>query len=216
MKKKTLGLIGLCLLASACLGAGVGLTVSNIYDRQANIVMVKAEEAEEELTSESETLTEEEKTKMQELIAELNAKYKEIRDTQIFGTTIGTIVGAVVGAVVSMIPSLLNRANIRKAIEEVSLTRQIVDDNKKLAKDIKEKFHIVDEKYDKVISVCETVSESLKLTQEKLELVEKQNAEISNENKEMKELLLIIFSQSAVLTSLGVSEETFKKYLPKQ
>lgn len=213
MKKKTLGLIGLCVLASAGLGTCVGMTVYNYYDNQANVIMVKAEELDEETTSSE--ITPEEENKIKELLAELAAKYKEIRDAQIFGTTIGAIIGTIVGAVVSMIPALLNRSNIKKALEEVALTRGIVDSNKKLAEQLKKDYQITNQNYDKAIKVMDDMSKTLAVTQAALGQLSKENAEIKAENKEIKELLLAVFSQSTVLTSLGISEEAFKKFLPE-
>lgn len=213
MKKKTLGLIGLCVLASAGLGTCVGMTVHNYYDNQANVIMVKAEKLDEEITSSE--ITPEEENKIKELLAELAAKYQEIRDSQIFGTTVGTIIGTIVGAVVSMIPALLNRSNIKKALEEVALTRGIVDSNKNLAEQLKKDYQITNQNYDKAIKVMDDMSKTLAVTQAALGQLSKENAEIKAENKEIKELLLAVFSQSTVLTSLGISEEVFKKFLPE-
>ena len=53
----------------------------------------------------------------------------------------------------------------------------------------------------------------LATTQKMLEKVSEENAEIKAENKELKELILDLFSHSEVLVALGVSEDVFKKYL---
>lgn len=212
MKKQTIGLVCLCLLASAGVGASVGMATYAHYNNEANIIMVKAEDAESELES-SEDITEEEKSKLQEYIDVLEKKYAEIRDTQIFGTTLGTIIGAVVGAVVSLIPALLNRGNIKKALEEVSLTRAVAESNEKLAKKLQEDYKITNDNYLKVVKELGIVSANLKTTETLLHKLSDENAEIKAENKEMKELMLEIFSHSSVLAALGVSEEVFKKYL---
>ena len=213
MKKQTIGLMCLCLLASAGIGASVGMMTYAHYNAEANVIMVRAEDAESELESSEEELTEEEKAEIKDLLAELKAKYQDIRDRQIFGTTIGTIIGTVVGAVVSMIPALLNRKNIKNAIEEVALTRQIVDSNEKLAKKLKEDYQITNEHYDKVVNEMGNINAILATTQKMLEKVSEENAEIKAENKELKELILDLFSHSEVLVALGVSEDVFKKYL---
>lgn len=212
MKKQTIGLVCLCLLSSAGVGASVGMATYAHYNKEANIIMVKAEDAESELES-SEDITEEEKNKLQEYIEVLEKKYAEIRDTQLFGTTIGTIIGTVVGAVISLIPALLNRNNIKKALEEVSLTRAVVESNEKLAKRLQEDYKITNDNYLNVVKELGIVSADLKTTEKLLLKLSDENAEIKAENKEMKELMLELFSHSSVLAALGVSEEVFKKYL---
>ena len=65
---------------------------------------------------------------------------------------------------------------------------------------------------DKLTSADKEAYLNYKMLQEKIEA---QNDAISEENKELKGLLMTIFSQSAILVALGVSEEVFKKYLSK-
>lgn len=222
--KKLLG-ITVCLL----LGLGVGTGVYLHYENQAQAILAHAEDVESEIISETEIISEEESitdesviveesdqeetSKLQDLLDELNAKYLEIRDTQLFGTTIGAIIGAVVGAVLSLAPSLLNKKNIQKAIEEVSLAKAIVDDNKKMAESLKTNFNITNENYEKAIKCVESISKELETAQALLTKVSQENAEIKAENEKLEDLLFTIFSQSKVLVALGISEETFKKYL---
>ena len=212
MKKKTLGLLGVCLLASAGLGMCAGVSIYHSFDNQIAVVYAEGEQAAETIEEGSTDPTQDE---IQKLLDEVSAKYKEIRDTQIFGTTLGTLLGAVIGVVVSLVPSLLNRSNIKKAIGEVSLARRIVDDNKDFAEKLQKDYSITNENYNKAISAMGVLSKSLEETEHKLNEVCEKNEQITAENKEIKELLMTIFSQSAVLTSLGISEETFKKYLQK-
>lgn len=211
MNKKTFGLVCLCLLAGAGVGACAGVTIYSQFEKQANIVMVAAEEVSEELTSEE--LTDDEIDALQDLLDDLNSKYDELRDTQIFGTTIGTLVGALVGAVVSLAPSLLNRSNIKTAIEEVSIAKSIIVETTKLAEQVRKDYAITDDKYNKVIKSMTDISSTLEKTQRAMVKLSSENAEIKAGNKELKEILLMIISQSGVLTALGVSEEAFKKYI---
>ena len=201
----------LCLLA----GAGVGMGIASFRDNAPMVVYAEGEETSEETTSE-EVLSEEEKeSKLQELLDELNAKYQEIRDTQIFGTTIGAVLGAVVGAIISFVPSLINRKNIKNAIEEVSLTRTIVDDNKKMAEKIKEDFNITNENYDRVIGVMGDISKELKATENLLKKVSDENERLSQENAELKDILLNMVNHSKELVASGVAEALNKKYFDK-
>jgi len=214
MKKRNLfGLMFACMCLLA--GAGVGMGIASFRDNAPMVVYAEGEETSEETTSE-EVLTEEEKeTKLQELLDELNAKYQEIRDTQIFGTTIGAVLGAVVGAIVSFVPSLINRKNIKNAIEEVSLTRTIVDDNKKMAEKIKEDFNITNENYDRVIGVMGDISKELKATENLLKKVSDENERLSQENAELKDILLNMVNHSKELVASGVAEALNKKYFDK-
>lgn len=200
-----------CLLA----GAGVGMGIASFRDNAPMVVYAEGEETTEPTTNEEELTEEEKESKLQELLDQLNAKYQEIRDTQIFGTTIGAIIGAVVGAVVSLAPSLINRKNIKNAIEEVSLTRTIVDDNKKMAEKIKEDFNITNENYDKVITVMGDISKELKTTENLLKKVSDENDRLSHENAELKDILLNIVNHSKELVASGVAEALNKKYFDK-
>lgn len=218
MDKKTIGLMCLCLLACAGVGTCVGVSTHYLLNNRANAAMVMAEDisedtSSEDISSEDSALPEEEESDLQAVIDELTRRYDEIRDTQIFGTSIGAIIGAVVGAVVSLTPSLLNRTNIKTALEEVTLAKRIVDDNKALADKLKKDYAITSENYDKVVVTMGNVSDTLDKTQRALYKLSQENAEISAENKELKALILELFSQSKVLTSLGISEEVFKKYI---
>lgn len=220
MKKRTIGLTCLCLLACAGLGAGVGASVySEIH--QNNIVMVRAEDGTDTTTSSEDTTTDEttseevpseEESKLQSLIDELKAKYEELKEVQIFGTTVGAIIGAVVGAVVALAPSLLNRANIKKALDEVDLTRRIVDDNKALAEKIKEDYGITNKNYDKAIEAMEEVSKSLDSAQKQLKVVMEENEKIKEENAELKDILLNIVSHTKELVATGIAEKLNSKY----
>lgn len=213
MKKKTLGLLGICLLASAGLGMCTGMCIKDSYKNQIAVVYAESEQAAENIENAS---TQEEIDEWKKLYEQAMAKFNEIKNKQIAGTTIGAIVGAVVGALVSMMPALLNRANIHKAIETVAITRSVADNGKKIAEDVKEKFNITDKKLDKSIEIMDNLSKSLEIAVKKLEIISSENAEIKEENKELKELFMLVFSSSTVLTSLGISEEAFKKYLPKK
>jgi len=214
MKKRNLfSLVFACLCLLA--GAGVGMGIASFRDNAPMVVYAEGEETTEPTTNEEELTEEEKESKLQELLDQLNAKYQEIRDTQIFGTTIGAIIGAVVGAVVSLAPSLINRKNIKNAIEEVSLTRTIVDDNKKMAEKIKEDFNITNENYDKVITVMGDISKELKTTENLLKKVSDENDRLSNENAELKDILLNIVNHSKELVASGVAEALNKKYFDK-
>lgn len=214
MKKRNLfSLVFACLCLLA--GAGVGMGIASFRDNAPMVVYAEGEETTEPTTNEEELTEEEKESKLQELLDQLNAKYQEIRDTQIFGTTIGAIIGAVVGAVVSLAPSLINRKNIKSAIEEVSLTRTIVDDNKKMAEKIKEDFNITNENYDKVITVMGDISKELKTTENLLKKVSDENDRLSNENAELKDILLNIVNHSKELVASGVAEALNKKYFDK-
>ena len=214
MKKRNLfSLVFACLCLLA--GAGVGMGIASFRDNAPMVVYAEGEETTEPTTNEEELTEEEKESKLQELLDQLNAKYQEIRDTQIFGTTIGAIIGAVVGAVVSLAPSLINRKNIKNAIEEVSLTRTIVDDNKKMAEKIKEDFNITNENYDRVIGVMGDISKELKTTENLLKKVSDENDRLSHENAELKDILLNIVNHSKELVASGVAEALNKKYFDK-
>ena len=214
MKKRNLfSLVFACLCLLA--GAGVGMGIASFRDNAPMVVYAEGEETTEPTTNEEELTEEEKESKLQELLDQLNAKYQEIRDTQIFGTTIGAIIGAVVGAVVSLAPSLINRKNIKNAIEEVSLTRTIVDDNKKMAEKIKEDFNITNENYDRVIGVLGDISKELKTTENLLKKVSDENDRLSHENAELKDILLNIVNHSKELVASGVAEALNKKYFDK-
>lgn len=220
MKKRTLGLIGLTLFASLALGFAVGMTVNKTYDNQIVAVYAEGEQAEQEIETAS---SEEEVSKWKELYEEALKKFDELKNKQVAGTTIGAIVGSIVGAIVSFIPAMLNRSNIHTAIDNLGVARRDVSSLHETLATVRDEFKINNQNLDKTIKSVNMLEKDLGLAQSMLEKVladneqlHKENALISAENKEIKDLLLAVFSQSTVLTALGISEDIFQKYLPKK
>jgi len=220
MKKRTLGLIGLTLFASLALGFAVGMTVNKTYDNQIVAVYAEGEQAEQEAENAS---SEEEASKWKQLYEEALKKFDELKNKQVAGTTIGAIVGSIVGAIVSFIPAMLNRSNIHTAIDNLGVARRDVSSLHETLVTVRDEFKINNENLDKAIKSVNMLEKDLGLAQSMLEKVladneqlHKENALISAENKEIKDLLLAVFSQSTVLTALGISEDIFQKYLPKK
>ncbi len=220
MKKRTLGLIGLTLFASLALGFAVGMTVNKAYDNQIVAVYAEGEQAEQEIET---ATSEEEADKWKQLYEEALKKFDELKNKQVAGTTIGAIVGSIVGAIVSFIPAMLNRSNIHTAIDNLGIARRDVQSLHDTLATVRDEFKVNNEHLDKAIKSVNMLEKDLGLAQSMLEKVltdneqlHKENALISAENKEIKDLLLAVFSQSTVLTALGISEEIFQKYLPKK
>ena len=220
MKKRTLGLIGCMLFASLALGFAVGMTVNKAYNNQIVAVYAEGEQAEQEAENAS---SEEEASKWKELYEESLKKFDELKNKQVAGTTIGAIVGSIVGAIVSFIPAMLNRSNIHTAIDNLGVARRDVSALHETLATVRDEFKINNENLDKAIKSVNMLEKDLGLAQSMLEKVladneqlHKENALISAENKEIKDLLLAVFSQSTVLTALGISEDIFQKYLPKK
>lgn len=220
MKKRTLGLIGLTLFASLALGFAVGMTVNKAYDNQIVAVYAEGEQAEQEIET---ATSEEEASKWKQLYEEALKKFDELKNKQVAGTTIGAIVGSIVGAIVSFIPAMLNRSNIHTAIDNLGVARRDVSALHETLATVRDEFKINNENLDKTIKSVNMLEKDLGLAQSMLEKVladneqlHKENALISAENKEIKDLLLAVFSQSTVLTALGISEDIFQKYLPKK
>ena len=220
MKKRTLGLIGLTLFASLALGFAVGMTVNKAYDNQIVAVYAEGEQAEQEIET---ATSEEEADKWKQLYEEALKKFDELKNKQVAGTTIGAIVGSIVGAIVSFIPAMLNRSNIHTAIDNLGVARRDVSALHDTLATVRDEFKVNNEHLDKAIKSVNMLEKDLGLAQSMLEKVladneklHKENALISAENKEIKDLLLAVFSQSTVLTALGISEDIFQKYLPKK
>lgn len=220
MKKRTLGLIGFTLFASLALGFAVGMTVNKAYDNQIVAVYAEGEQAEQEIET---ATSEEEADKWKQLYEEALKKFDELKNKQVAGTTIGAIVGSIVGAIVSFIPAMLNRSNIHTAIDNLGVARRDVQSLHDTLATVRDEFKVNNEHLDKAIKSVNMLEKDLGLAQSMLEKVltdneqlHKENALISAENKEIKDLLLAVFSQSTVLTALGISEEIFQKYLPKK
>jgi len=220
MKKRTLGLIGCMLFASLALGFAVGMTVNKAYDNQIVAVYAEGEQAEQEIET---ATSEEEADKWKQLYEEALKKFDELKNKQVAGTTIGAIVGSIVGAIVSFIPAMLNRSNIHTAIDNLGVARRDVSSLHETLVTVRDEFKINNENLDKAIKSVNMLEKDLGLAQSMLEKVladneklHNENALISAENKEIKDLLLAVFSQSTVLTALGISEDIFQKYLPKK
>lgn len=208
MKKRYL--IPLIILGMGAVGTAAGFSVSAYYQNKVNETSQLIEKQEE--IANDETLNEEEKSKLQTIISELEAKYNEIKDIQVAGTTIGAIAGSIVGALIGLIPALFNRQNILKAIDNVQSTKTLVDDSVNLAKQVREDYQITNKNYDTAIKTMEDVSKELETTKNLLVQVSKENTEIKAENKEIKEMFLIYVNNDKEAVASGVAEKLNKKF----
>ncbi len=211
MKKRFL--IPLIILGMGAVGTAAGFSVNAYYQNKANET-AQLIETQENIQGD-ETLTEDEKSKLQIVIEQLQAKYNEIKDIQVAGTTIGAIAGSIVGALVGMIPALINRSNIKEALGYVTFARKLTETNEEILKTVQDKFDITDKNYNKVIEINHQLGEELKKTEERLEKVEAQNAELKTENAEIKDVLLTIALNNKDLIASGTAEQLAKKYLRK-
>jgi len=201
-------------LSALTLGASIGICSHFAIESQANAIMVKAEDSQAVLDSQANELTPEEQSKLQEIIDELHKKYNEVKDVQVFGTTIGAIAGALVGAIVSAIPALLNRKNIRSALDMVGLCKGYVDNVGKMAKEMGEKFDATNEKFDKAIGKIEGLGKELEALQTALEQTEASYAVLKAENEDLKDLIVIMANHTKELVANGTAEiinQKFKK-----
>lgn len=211
MKKRYL--IPLIVLGMGAVGTAAGFSVNAYYQSKANEVaqLVEVQEG----ISASEDLTEEEKSKLQIVIEQLTAKYNEIKNIQVAGTTIGAIAGSLVGAIVGLIPALVNRSNIHEALSFTRSAKKQTEDNGKLLEVFKEKFEITDKKYNEVIEANKLLGVALEKTEKRLEKSLENQERISNENKELKEIMLIYMTNDKNAVANGIAELLSKKYLNK-
>ena len=208
MKKRFL--IPLIILGMAGVGTAAGFSVHAYYQNKANET-AQIIEKQEEIASD-ENLTEEEKSQLEAIITQLENKYNEIKDIQVAGTTIGAIAGSIVGALVGMIPALINRANLKEALEFSRSAKIQIDNNAKLFQEAKEKFEITDKKYDQVIEANNHLGDLLEKAIDRMEGLEKQNEILSSENKDIKEMLLVYVNNDKDAVASGVAEQLNKKF----
>ena len=217
----------MCLLA----GAGVGMGIASFHNVTPVVVHAEGEETSEEPAESSEPVeepkdnTEEEAGRIQELIDELTAKYEQIKNIQVAGTTVGAIVGALIGAVVSFIPAMMNRSNIKKSIEDLSLARNTVKNVHEELVKIQKTYDIQHEEFTNVVGTVNKLSKSLdsvnKLSKSLdsvnslLNKALEENEKLHNENAELKDILIQIASNNSELVSKGVAEAIASKYLNK-
>lgn len=211
MKKRFL--IPLIILGMGAVGTAAGFSVNAYYQNKANET-AQLIEVQENIQGD-EALTDEEKSKLQIVIDQLTAKYNEIKNIQVAGTTIGAIAGSVVGAIVGLIPALINRSNIHEALDFTRSARVQTEANGKLLEEFKEKFEITDKKYNDVIEANKLLGKALESVEKRLDESLKKQEEISNENKELKEMFLIYVAHNKEAVANGVAEQLTKKYLNK-
>ena len=111
-----------------------------------------------------------------------------------------------------MIPALINRANLKEAIDFSRTFKVQVECNDKLFKEAKEQFNITDKKYDQVIESNNKLGSLLNKALNRMEEIEKQNALLSSENKEIKEMFLIYVNNDKEAVASGVAEKLNKKF----
>ena len=207
----------MCLLA----GAGVGMGIASFHNVTPVVVHAEGEETSEEPAESSEPVeepkdnTEEEAGRIQELIDELTAKYEQIKNIQVAGTTVGAIIGALIGAVVSFIPAMMNRSNIKKSIEDLSLARNNVKNVHEELVKIQKTYDIQHEEFTNVVSTVNKLSKSLDSVNSLLNKALEENEKLHNENAELKDILIQIASNNSELVSKGVAEAIASKYLNK-
>ena len=211
MKKRFL--IPLIILGMGAVGTAAGFSVNAYYQNKANET-AQLIEVQENIQGD-EALTDEEKSKLQIVIDQLTAKYNEIKNIQVAGTTIGAIAGSVVGAIVGLIPALINRSNIHEALDFTRSAKIQTEANGKLLEEFKEKFEITDKKYNDVIEANKLLGKTLESVEKRLDESLKKQEEVSNENKELKEMFLTYVAHNKEAVANGVAEQLTKKYLNK-
>ena len=187
-----------------------GAVFASVESSKYDVVLAVGEEPTAE-----EPATPEEESKWKELYEAAIAKYEEIKNKQIAGTTIGALAGALVGAIVSFVPSMINRSNIRSSLGELRIAKEVVDRSHDELVKFKEELDLKDKKLDKAIEVSEKASLALERVEQRLDKALEDNKILEQENKDLKALILDLFGHSEVLVALGVSEEIFNKYLKK-
>lgn len=202
MKKRIL----FVALSALTLGASIGICTHFAIESQANAIMVRAEDSKAVAESQAEELTPEEQSKIQAIVDELYKKYNEIKDVQVFGTTIGAIAGALVGAIVSAIPALINKKNIHSALGVVGVCKGNIDAVGKMAKEMGEKFDVANGKFDKAIEKVEGLGKELDALKATLEQTEASYDVLKAENEDLKELIVIMANHTKELVANGTAE----------
>lgn len=205
MKKKHFTIVFLALT----LGAFAAIGTHFVIGAQADAIMAVAEETQ---TSAEAEPTDEEKSRLQEIIDELTAKYNQIKDIQVAGTTIGAIAGALVGAIVSAIPALLNRQNIKKAIENVGVCQENVSKVGEVLTVVQEKFDVTNENYVKAVEAVNALSKELKDIKASLEVAEENYAALKQDNDQLREIVVLMVNHTKEYVANGTAEYVNSKF----
>ncbi len=222
MKNKHLPLI--VLSCSLLCGIGGAVGTACYYESQASAVAVMAEEVSSEIASSEEILSsgeasEEEEGKIAALIAELEAKYEQLKNTQVAGTTLGAIAGTVVGAIVGLFPAFLNRSNIKQTLslvtDKLAQAEKILDAVTQLAVELKRQAAISNEKYDEAIKGLEYAGTELKSVRRELGKYADGQKEIKVQNERIEDILMTIANHTKELVASGVAEQLEAKYSKK-
>ena len=215
MKRKPFAL----MMTALIMGTLAGFGCHYVIESQKDAIALKAEEISSQQSEQSAELSEEEKSKLQSFIDELQRKYEEIKNIQVAGTTVGAIAGALVGAIVSAVPALLNRSNIKKAIENVAVVEKNLDATNEVLSNVKEKFGIVNENYDKTIAVINalsneltTVKNELRKAESNYESIKADNEELKKSNDDLKELLILMVNHTKEYVATGTAEYVNSKF----
>lgn len=210
MRKKPFTIIGLALILGALAGLGTNFAIES----RADSIMVVAEGLGAE-----EPTTEEERSRLQTLIDELQRKYNEIKDVQVAGTTIGAIAGAVVGAIVSAIPAIINRSNIKKALAAVAVCQENVRKVNDVLDTVQSKFGLVNDNYGKTIGIITQLSDELRTVKKSLEQAEKNyvalkedNVALKNANEELRQITVLMVNHTAEYVANGTAEYINSKF----
>ena len=188
-----------CMCACAC------ISMSAIAGTQARAY---AQDAIEEPINE-------ETTPIEDIIAEIEKTYEDIKNYQVAGTSIGVIAGVAVSILVSMIPSLINRSNIKKSLRQVENANALLKQSKEISKKAQNEFVEVVSQYKETIKNLNASNNDLVTTRETLEKYASEFKKLRAENSELKDILLKIVANNPNLVSKGVSEEIISKYSKK-
>ena len=204
MKKKML-LRGGLVVGFVCMCACACISMSAIAGTQARAY---AQDAIEEPINE-------ETTPIEDIIAEIEKTYEDIKNYQVAGTSIGVIAGVAVSILVSMIPSLINRSNIKKSLRQVENANALLKQSKEISKKAQNEFVEVVSQYKETIKNLNASNNDLVTTRETLEKYASEFKKLRAENSELKDILLKIVANNPNLVSKGVSEEIISKYSKK-
>lgn len=188
-----------CMCACACVSMrAIGYTQARAYAQDA-----------------IEQPIDEETTSIEEIIANIEKTYEDIKNYQVAGTTIGVIAGVAVSILVSMIPSLINRSNIKKSLKQVENANALLKQSKDISKKAQSEFVEVVSQYKETIKNLNLSSNDLVMTKETLERYANEFKKLRAENSDLKEILLKIVANNTNLVSKGLSEEIIAKYSKK-
>lgn len=213
MKKKLLFILP---LATLCV-VGVGASAYQVKAEDEPIIVPIVEEEPEE--QEVEELSEEEVSKLQEVLDKVNAEYAKLKEaydkamqTEILGVTLGTIIGGVIAMLLGFVGRSVDNKNLKNACMLVEKNENLQKASRELHEQAQAKLEEYKEQLDNALKENTELRENLEFAIQTTKDIIETNKALVKELDDLKAIVLKMAYSNKDLVKNGVARDLYENY----